>query len=131
MVTCLLLRLLWSNRLGTLEIKVNHPQYLKMSPGLHHATLPSTFTTVRNTSHTYLTMKAFSLEHLLYLILPRTHYRKIYLEDFNTQLKRFKKKNMIQEFYIKSSYSYVKSMGINYANTCILSEKKMVLKVYS
>lgn len=38
---------------------------------------------------------------------------------------------MIQEFYIKSSYSYVKSMGINYANTCILSEKKMVLKVYS
>lgn len=31
---------------------------------------------------------------------------------------------MIQEFYIKSSYSYVKSMEINYANTCILSEKK-------
>lgn len=35
---------------------------------------------------------------------------------------------MIQEFYIKSSYSYVKSMEINYANTCILSEKKWYSK---
>lgn len=96
-----------------------------MSPGLHRAVLPSASTTAWDIYRAYLTMKAFSLEHLLYLILPGTHYRKIYLEDVNTTVEKvLKKKHMIWEFYIKSSYSYVKTMGINYVNTYILSEKK-------
>ena len=37
---------------------------------------------------------------------------------------------MIQEFYIKPSYSYVKSMEINYANTHILSEKNGTQSVF-
>ena len=78
--------------MGALEIKANRLQYLKMSPGLHRAVLPSASTTAWDIYRAYLTMKAFSLEHLLYLILPRTHYRKIYLEDVNTTVEKVLKK---------------------------------------
>ena len=62
--------LLWSSRLDTLRIKLNHVHYVRMSPGLHSAALPGTTPGVWDISHIYTITESFYQKHLLQLIPP-------------------------------------------------------------